>query len=317
MIDIKPIVNKKINCLDGSIATVAGYFNRNYEMLLSDAWRFGFEASQGKDTKCFGKSISGYTLLNFLNLKKYHGIEVKFYHGLDYKKFIKVIKSELDKGIPVGIKLDSFYCPWDKNYNILHNSGHHFLATAIEEKEMYCMDTFYEYIGTIELACFQELENRLFTFNIINKTTDVKYKTVILESLSGIDIDFTYKCLLNLADCIENYIDYKVETEGYENVWHSPLIYELGQVQSGRLRYYVFLEFFLKRFNLIGLEAILKMLELAAEEWNAVRNALVKSFMGDIFANFRGKISDRVRNIAEIEKITYFELKELCEIHNK
>lgn len=144
MMDIVLLRDKSRNCYEDCIVSVCKWLDCNYILMFCRSWRSVFipeESHKGNDVDIrLDLNINE----KYELLKKYYGLEVNF-HNLDsLNNFCDVFNKELEFNRPILLEIDSFWCPWDDNYQHLHTK-HATLIVGIDynNKYIFCIDPFY------------------------------------------------------------------------------------------------------------------------------------------------------------------------------
>lgn len=304
MINIIPLHNKKLNCFQDTVATIARYYNTDYELMLLNNWGFSFKQ---------GSHINPESINNLSLLEDYHGINVKFYYRKEIEYILNSIYLDTTKNKPISAIVDTYYIPWDKNYGILHNPEHILIITGIsfEKEEIYCIDSFYKVSSKIlPFNLFQKAVNGYIQFKK-NKIKWKKYnwKELVIKSISDQNYRNRFEDMYKLSTVIEEDFDYyKDKINKSKNLWHSSLIFRLGGVARGRLSFSLALEYLMLKFKEKQLIKIINYLVEIADDWNMIRILLVKGLMTRSSAEICKNVSSRIRSVAEKEKETYNKL---------
>lgn len=265
------IHNKNHNCFDDIVAALALSENRDYQLMLSNTWRFEFN----KESKKIGESIYNSSPNNQKLLRDVHGI------NFIYKKDIEHLKQYfycyIEKYRYIAVNIDTFYCIWDKSYNQFHNTNHTVLCANINMKDelVYVHDPFYEkYNEKIDFATFLKAFNGVYFFEI-HSIIEGQRMNIYTDVIS--DLMDTLHCINNINNFIKVLIDIDIafERDGIVNIWHCPIMINLYRIQLNRLRYTIFLKYINQNTN-INILNYIKELEEISYDWERIRNNIFK-----------------------------------------
>lgn len=261
-----PSHNSHHTCFDDVVALVAKKENRDYRLMLSRAWRFQIDPSEA----LIGNSLKCSFINNFELLKEVHGIEVKYNIDLFSLKDLRDYNY-------IGVNINTFNCPWDKNYHIYHNYDHSIIINRIDFKNkiVYIIDPFYgKYNQPMSFELFEKSFCSAFSFKIHKKKiTDNNF---LFKALLN-DLDITLNEINRIVLLKEHIIYINIEKEKTDlfNVWHCPIIINLNKIFLNRLRYSMVLDYLLKICNLSVGIYIEELVQISIK-WNILRNIIVK-----------------------------------------
>lgn len=309
MLDIKPQHDESRNCYEDQIATVLSWMGRNHELMFSESWGFGFKSSCNEKTKMIGKRLDSAKGNLHKLLKKYHGIEIKEHKIRDAQIFLDIMQKEIVSGLPVLLFIDSFWCPWDMNYQKKH-SNHCCIVTGYDNdfKSIYCSDGFYmKYGETLAIDVLKKSYKSSCSFAIINnERANVNWNDIIENALLKLHNREKH---MNVFDLIRNFstemsssIDLEVETKDYDEFWMSPLFSQLLQIENGRKQFSNVLKYLSERFIIEDLFTISKEVMQLAGYWSTVRALLSKACFVKDPNLLITRASSKISNIADEEE---------------
>ena len=274
MIKVKVIHNPKLNCFDEILATIARNEHRDFELFLSQAWGFVFLNSC--NSALLGDRISPNSERDFDALSKYHGIRCEFIHSR--KLTADLLGTLFLNNRYIFAAIDTYFCSWDKNYLKLHNPHHTIIIDAVsyESELVYITDPFYE--KHYEPVSFNVFNKGVGEYGTVNITVPqiqidcILVRNLLLQSTKKIRNDIVG--VQNFA-CAMQDVDLDKETAGYENIWHSPIIFNMGRIALDRLAYSYMLEYLQREYSFALSDEIL-MLESVSDKWNRARSIIVK-----------------------------------------
>lgn len=128
-------------CLDDCIATLAGYYHCDYEMMYAG----GYEMREQKEIWGLASRYHVSLQHRFDNLCRYHGLHIYKSDSLWKHRLIKRIKRELEKERPVLLLLNPYWCPWDDGFQRYDAvPGHCFLIQGEYDEGFLCADPYFD-----------------------------------------------------------------------------------------------------------------------------------------------------------------------------
>ncbi|MDN9012748.1 hypothetical protein [Brevibacillus laterosporus] len=143
LVNIESIKHIENNCIEDVIASLVRWLNRNHECMLHKHGICLLNLIR-KQTKRIGDQLI-IPANNFLGLlEQYHGIRGTVSHKQIEDEVYELIQTELTSGFPVVATMNSFWVPWDKNYQKEHTVLS-FMIVGInsETRDLYCTDPYF------------------------------------------------------------------------------------------------------------------------------------------------------------------------------
>lgn len=306
MIDITPIHNEKLDCFQDTVATVASYYNADFELMCLNCWGFGFKQSeQNGEYVIMPKSINNLTFL-----KQCHGIGIDFFSSEDVYSILEQIELQISKKNPIAVQVDAYYIPWDRSYQKLHNDRHILLITGIdyEKKEVICLDSFYEIQAEgLSFEFFERAAKGYINFSRhdIKRNTD-EYNDLIIRAMSPENYRNSFKDMYMFADTIENvFVDYKAQLNKSENIWYFPIVFSIGRVILGRKSFSLSLEYLMRKCYTNKFLEVVEGLDRLADRWSGIRSLLIKGCLTDNTTKISKNLASKIRVLAIEEETIY------------
>ena len=273
---MEPVINEYFSCHQGLLATYASYQKRDYYMMFSESWGFGYK----KDDKPFGISLypdcqgRRNTLLD-----KFHGIRIENIKYSGMENLLEQIEAILQYS-PIILYCDVFDCPWNIAYN-RHHIDHYVLITGIEHnsKQVNILDPYStkdENIIEIEQIASYSGEISTFITNPMHSLTNEDYLFEITNSYNYIkNSDF-----MQSLESFRN--DFQVRFEEVLNIeyideYAIPLIINLRRIANQRYCYCIFLKQMIDK-KLID-SSILAIMESIADKYSLLRILLIRQIL--------------------------------------
>lgn len=315
LINIEPVKHIENNCIEDVIASLARWLNRNHECMFAQTWNFSFESNREQTQKIGDQLIIPSN--NFLALlEQYHGIRGTVYHKQIEEEVYELIQTELTSGFPVVATMNSFWVPWDKNYQKEH-TVHSFMIVGInsETHDLYCTDPYFmKKEVQLPRTNFIKGYQHVTTFSLVqDEQVDPKQviQTLADRLSSELQIGKAFSDMQEFADVLRKTFDLQKETEGYDkNFDDIPLINNLADVANGRLKYAHLLAFIASR-DYASLAPFVEEMGVIGNNWNVIRGIVIKMHLtkrcNDITLE---KLSQKIMEVSQDERCFAVQLLE-------
>ncbi|HEX3048878.1 MAG TPA: amino acid adenylation domain-containing protein, partial [Bacillota bacterium] len=317
-LDIHPIHYDYLTCFEDILVTVAEWAGYHYELYFADAWSFIFDSENCRRDHNVGRWLKVASVDGNEELVLRHGLEMIWGKAASLPDLIEVIRTELDNNWPVVVSMDSFVCPWDWNYQKLHNT-HSFVISGMDDNTglLYCCDGFYQTCATIpkeELMKGLKGEYGLFRFAGPARIS-VNWREILEDALAKLQ---TAGSAGTAFDSMRSLAEILVETElqneirGHEgNLFEAPLVKHLEHITYGRRKFAKLLDYFGEETGLREFPQLAGALREVASQWANVRALLVKeAFSQDNI--FKNRAIPKIREIADLEEGIAMRLAQVC-----
>lgn len=276
--NIDIINNEHYGCFYSCIASVAKTWKKEYSLMFTSSWGFKYKFPNSEYFECLGNRIgAGWHSPYSRYLNDYHGLTVNIFKTTKFSDILAITKKEVSNNYPVALFFDSYWCPWNKEFNKNHTNIC-FLVIDIDEKNnlFYCVDPsnsknikkleFDEYKKCIgKFICFRENKLAKDLVDLPNPLFDATNSFVRADSVSA---------MRNFAKELESYnCFYEFKNFYLENV---PILKTLKLIEDSRanmseaISYY-----FCKQKQKDELSLSNEFLELA-EDWKNLRMIILK-----------------------------------------
>lgn len=321
ILNIKPIRQEYFNCIDGVIATAAAYYQRSYELMFMGSLGFKYEPRKEGINTFGGKLAFGIHNWSRYALQSYHQIRVEWSEVDSYDILHDLIIQNIDNRNPIGVFLDSFYCPWNPAYRKFHIT-HYVLMIGYEKAgtEYYCFDPhlstelkrlpcehlkngFKEYIifkkdqeANNAILLIDILKDNFYSFENINRFDNIRNNMLLFASELRENI------------CIENEV-----SEFNGDLKNSLLFLMIDMLGKHRTKFSIALQYASNLFLNDELLALANDIAKSRKLWNSVNIFLYKLYFTGNKALLE-KTSDKLNEIAKLEYAVQMKLVALCDI---
>lgn len=277
IINITPIKDRRNNCAEDILASIAAWLGRDYQLMFSSSLNFNYK----NNLATIGEGIVIEQSQKYELLEEYHGINVNIVRG-ESKKIINIIISELNRNKPVGVAIDSFFCPWDNNYKIEHNL-HHCLIVGYN-KDFIVTDPFYKKQNVIlPIENFNNGCNfYCATYSIkkeINKKDEEYYNDVLKKCLDIYLRNDPFAKMRELANDILTRLDFRTELGVENNIWESHIVQNLGKLATSRNEFDAFLNYVFDKSNFNNYKDLCEKFSNLGLNWGSVQGKVAKMFI--------------------------------------
>ncbi|MGR6765263.1 BtrH N-terminal domain-containing protein [Paenibacillus sp. T2-29] len=304
---LKRIISKNKNryptCIDDIVFTISAWNKNNYELMYINSWGFCYEERSQHSTP--SELFTNITFQNDLikNLSEYHGVDINFVHINKPSELYEHVQKQLKLGMPILVKIDSYYNVFDPLYMKEHNN-HFCIATGIDfdRKNLIIADPYFQ-LKDVSIP-FDVTEQASDIIGILSFRNSKKEKhffelhpflskeSYILKQKQFNDIKIFANDLLHLIKSD------KPDTK----LLSLPVIYDtINELILGRLRFSILLAFYKKSEKINELDNICYRMNEAALHWEMVLNSIAKSIYTNQINKQIYKICERIHAISEFE----------------
>lgn len=325
MINVIPVLNEKYNCIENLLASLASYWGIDYYMMSSEVWGFSYKTIDYSPSNAlmFGERISPNSGDYFKLFEQYHNTKIDI-HSISslysIKDLFSVIKSEIEGGYAVIIRVDLFWCPWTKFYKV-YNADHYCMVIGINEDNhlLYCIDPLYT-LDVIELPIlnFEQGCTSCRTLRKLNHNeNNIEWRIVLQNAVShylGVtESSSTYDAMCNFARDVKSHYHAADEFKIIGEKRLSLLSTQINYIRLARLSFSNFLEMFANDYQIDELNEFSKRMSKFGECWYNLNIMFIKSsYMldNDLLTQI---ISNNILELAEQESKFALELQQLVE----
>lgn len=332
-------------CFENALISYSKTINENYKAAFIDYWNFLFY-SKADDTFCnssdeekiyseseeelsddlfYEKGHKAGKLSRYIGIyencfegmEKYCGVKIERISDFKFEELFTFIKENLKRNMTTLLHTDTYYLPWNKTFFGKNHTTHiSQICGYDEEKDSFAVadqdfpnQVFYLNAKQLGSACkyyfrFEKIENYK------KKTADQLLSEFIQNSDSKFD-----DLKNNITEFAEKFrIEFSPEEEfvsplGADEVLDSQFIITLREIIKGRNLFMDFLDDVSVESE-IDFSDVIQGLFVSASKWNHIINVLVKYAIVGWEPDINIKISNVIRESAEIEYSAYKLLKE-------
>lgn len=306
------LVNKKdMWCLETMLASIATWWNRNYEMIFIDTWDFSFEEN---NFGLLGERIKKKRDWNLIeNFEKYHGIKVDCFSFDGSKDICEKINQELNIGKPFPISFNSRYAPWAPEKEKLKDFANLYIIVGESENKSgyYLRDLHLQLCSIVKDLQIISKENLVkgctaylnFT-KLEDKTEEFDLEKLFLDIVNHCYNVDMFKSIRSFADCFESALDFNKEVLNFVDWTTVPLIRNIETISRSRSLFSISLGYLGKKNNISKLISLSKEFMYVSSEWNSIKSMLVKySFTKKFDEKMRRVFADTIRDISKFEEL--------------
>lgn len=320
--EMLPITYKYIpsySCVDMAIHALCTWKKKDYVMMFSESW--GFKYENKVNVNDFEGKLNADIGMKYELLKEYHGIELEDYDSENKEQLFEFVKSELENNNPVGVIVDIYWCPWFYEAYKKAHGNHYLLVIGIDEEndELICKDFQMAIDGkTMTKKQLKEACLGCTKFNYVESVGEISIEMILKNAVDRIynpekNIDII-EDINKFGSDLKLNLNINEVVKGYEDTpYLAPLLKKIKEISKGRSQFAITLTYIMEKKNVYEIRPIIHMLSLAAEKWDTVVGMLIKSY----YLENRGKIIDRISNkileIATLEKSIIHNIKEVLE----
>lgn len=337
-LEIKPVQQKRLDCIENVIANAAIYLKKEYQFLHTESWGFGYvNIGESYPPKMF-TAARGYTYVPhfiapseqinprictnkgkaFEYLKKYNGLQITEQEITSFSQLLMLVRQETQNKLPVGMHIGKFNCPWIFEYRRFYGI-HYCLIIGVDEKEkiFFCIDSFYndkinilpfevvsDYFGKcITFRCYQQYDQEPEGDAIIRHIADYARKEYDGEDM--------FSSMKKFSDELRTLASLDREIKDFRDLKYVPLFEVLSHLGWAR-RNAASLIRYLNNSKNTKMNLISDELEKTALCWNIIRGKLVKSCLVDTKRELLDAAADKVDELAGNENKLITHILETC-----
>ncbi|NMM53188.1 BtrH N-terminal domain-containing protein [Paenibacillus aquistagni] len=309
-LNINPVSFQGLDCIDVLVVSYAKFLGREVSLIFGDSWSFKFNENPLNQSDTLGDRI-GLNSCNVRNiLEKKCGVGVEFTFSVTPNDIMIILEKELNNGIPIGIYIDSFYCPWHDRYKQDHGN-HYCLAIGLDKnKGIICIDPAFmpDSEGILPFDDFVAGSDSYFVFNVSPSVIIDDYKAYFYESLEKISNSNMFSEIRRCSEVFGESFDYYVECANImDNPWWCNLFRKLISISGGRRQFLEFVDYVSLKSDLCIPQVIIERFNEVCSKWDVIRFLLVKHNKSGFDDAQKKKISELMYYLADEEE-------EICEM---
>ncbi|MGE5612857.1 MAG: hypothetical protein ACM3XR_00465 [Bacillota bacterium] len=216
-----------------------------------------------------------------------------------------MLKKELSQQRPIIIRIDYYWCPWNKDVdNQFHNPKHTTLVIGYDETGLICLDYSprcdrcilpYEYIEKI---------SGYFLINTYEPISCYNYRDILNRSIQTIETHDIFNTMRKFGRFIQESFNPIKELENVENNAYIPKVWQLSLIAESRCLYANTLKAIYKKHNLELLLTIAEKLESTKPMWLVIKSLFAKIYI-EKNLGLKKRIAEKVFKIADYEESIY------------
>ncbi|MEK3875930.1 BtrH N-terminal domain-containing protein [Paenibacillus sp. FSL M7-0420] len=331
LLDIKPLWYENSDCFESIIASVADWKGYNYEMIFTQSWGFGIDEENPDYPGLLGWRIHSGKGRIAPVLREFHRIEFVMQRAVNFGELMNIILNELNKGLPIAIEVDIYNCPWQNDYQKIHNS-HFVLVVGMDNAtcSLICVDTMPPKNNVSLPVDF--LQDKLVMCGIFNylpaESSPLDARPVLREVTAkvlghkGYYNNFgdefgpknNFETMRLFAMFVRENMNLRDEVYGYDqsNLNMAPIIWRLKNIGWNRKLFTKSLEYMSRITPQLDFSGSIEQLNHAALLWDWVSNLLWKSALSGNLSNNNVKIADKIMQAADLEEEIAYMFTEMC-----
>ncbi len=332
-------------CFENALISYSKTMNENYKAAFIDYWNFLFfreadntfcdsgdkqeQYSEGEEELSNDLSyeqghkkgkLSRYIGVYencFEGMEKYCGVKIERISNFKFEELLAFIKQNLKSNMTTLLHTDTYYLPWNKTFFGKDHTTHISQICGYDEKKDSFAVADQDFPNQVFYLNSEQLESACKYYFRFEKIQDYKKKSAI-ELLS----EFIQNSDSKFEDLKNNILEFseKFRTEfspeeefdspfGADEVLDSQFIGTLREIIKGRNLFMDFLDDMSAKSE-IDFSDVIQGLFVSASKWNHIINVLVKYAIVGWEPDINNKISNVIRESAEIEYSAYKLLKE-------
>lgn len=246
LLTVEPIRQEYFSCIDGILATMANYFDRPYALMFMGYMGFVYVPDQ-QGANTFGeKLLYGIQRYSRYALYTYHHVKASWHDAENYTSLHDTVVQAIKQFRPIGVYLDSFFCPWNLAYQKFH-INHYVLVIGFDETDAayICLDP---YASTekyrLPYSCLQKgfREYILFEKDIPQNKASFSLFDILHENLYSYAytayFENMYHAILQFASDLAAHIDTHLETREWNGDLQSALLFRrINNLGKNRMKF--------------------------------------------------------------------------------
>ena len=298
------------NCYDNNIIfPISKLWSRNIDQyFLND---FGFTIVGDYDVR--KRLVSTGNDFSNILLRDFSGVTLESIDttNMELLYFIKIVETNIVKNKPIGIKSDSYYCPWSKYYRSVHMEHYFLIMGMVNNKYVNCIDSYFSnQIQSMSVELVLDTIKEIILFNDVGNTYNNsinKLDQYILQSLSYDTYEKRYDSVMRLS-CLLSYNNIEKEMSRIEkDPNRSTILFSIDYVMKSRKNFYNTLTINNKNNIVFIPEKLLIDLKEIIRYWEVVKGLIIKNLITSN-KSYSDKMNGLISLLAEKESLLHKEL---------
>lgn len=317
---IEPLFYQGLNCIDVLIVSYAKYLHKEVELVFSKSWSFYIDQKKIVNSKKFAENFGAENFRLTREQIDLLGLKINFFPIVNFDIFVNYLKEIFDKNIPVGIYIDSYYCPWHSRYGLDHGD-HYILGYNItEDNEIICIDPGFndKSYEKLKISLLKKGYKNYFILKDCGLSKQCDYSLIFTKSIKELEESNISNNIKIFGDYFNDYFDYFYECKDIlYNPWSCGVFRNFMTIVGGRRQFVQFLNY-IKTYVLINnYDDIVKLFNQVCSKWDTIRWLLVKCDEMTFKKKYKKKIYEILLNLSEEEAILIKMLKNHHQITQK
>ena len=224
----------------------------------------------------------------------HHGIKYAQYENPDFDDLLALIK-ENKYEVPLAVRIDTFYCPWDKSYQMHHNPTHVLFVNGINHEDtVICTDPFYR-VENREMTCldFSKGYSGMYgVFEFFDDNSDmIDGKELLKKKLKSLLNSNIFASMRRFAKAVAQLTSASNELQNYDNAWQAPLYWHMIRLVKSRKKIPYLLNYVVPAdFDSITMK------------WDMIQRFTLKMLVSKEFPDPKKRLVDLIYDAADLEE---------------
>jgi hypothetical protein len=304
MLEISLDHDNTLGCFEKMLATIAIWLDREYCLMSSDSWNFGYKVEPDSDETLGDRLYIDFERITEVT-EKYLGISLNYHDGLDIQNLTKILHDEIPNGRPVCVAVDSFTCDWHPWFNQKHVNHYYLVIDQTSDEQYVCKDPMYGITFKKQPTEISIHSINFFSFDISNQYEGlVAWDRVInysLERLYAPEQEYLgLGAMIRFGEDIAKLSSLEREVAGYSVLRMAPLFFKLHHIHLFRKKFARIMEYLAGTNHSMELLQHSKQMRLISDKWENIENLLMKAVYSRNPTSF-SRIRDKILEIADLE----------------
>ena len=297
LLNIPPVHVEGLNCREDIFFSVASHYRGEYRLAFSEAFNFEYLPLEPGGDGLMGERIgTGNNNIQAL-LEMHYGLKIITVKAKTVEEILDTIKEQLQLGYPTAISINTYWCPWSRNYQ-KHSFGHTCLALDIDvDNNIICIDPV-SGLNHFQLpyADFEKGYAFYSTFHFKEFSGAFDYKSILAGSVEKIRQSNIFNNMENFVNDFKTRFSFENEfREARSDIWGALLYRNLIYVSGSRFLYSQFINHINKNIQNPGLDNIDNDLQNIYSKWKVS----ISWFLKGVYTNYSPVIHNKTLKIFE------------------
>ena len=295
------------NCLYASVATLAKYYGREYQMISSGNWTMKYDIETKH--KRIGDKIDVFSSFDVISrTKKFHGFywEMELFYKHDINKDTGLFKQYT---YPFFVSIDLYHMKWSNSYQKYHSLHYLIICDYDSKSETYrCVDPYFQYsffeIKREDLFLSVDRCGRIICLELPTKIHPSDYINALKEDYSLLNQnDENYKNIKLFASDLYTSMDINYEFDVYKREPQMvPIMNKIRKIALCRSAYVCTLIYVYEKLKYDYLKESAELLNQSVLLWKTLKGKLLKTYITNSMDQNRESLVAMIEKIANIER---------------